>query len=199
MMRNLGIVFICCLMNISLWGFSFGSDSKKANLWGFSFGSDSKKANFENLDMRKKGGSLYIRHHDNKSLEVVITDSYDLIVSGRRLSLNRYQKSLARQYVEEYDDLVVKGKAIGLEGGKIGAQGAAIGLKAIARLPRMLRSDYDSEDYEKEIEAMVGEIEGDVKNIERKAKKLERQVERFEELHIRFKNEVPALRYLDWF
>ena len=184
-MRSLGMFFLICLLN--------------ANLYGFSAGSGSEKSNFGNMNMKKKGANLYISHQDNSSCELVITESYDLIVGGQRVSLNRYQKSLARQYVDEYEDLVEKGKAIGWEGGKIGAQGAAIGIKAIAKLPKMLRHDYDSEDYEKDIESMVAEIESKVENTERKAKKLERQAERFEDLHIKFKNEVPTLRYLDWF
>jgi hypothetical protein len=154
---------------------------------------------FDDLDFDIDDGSLIITPEEDDSESIEITEDGILYVNGRRIKTSESQEELLERYYDHFVDIIECAKEIGFEGAKIGARGAKVGLKAVLGLVKLLHPDYDSDDYDRDIEREVEKIEARAKRLERRAEKIEDMVDDFERMHRRLKRKVPELRELDWF
>ncbi|GAI84499.1 unnamed protein product, partial [marine sediment metagenome] len=95
--------------------------------------------------------------------------------------------------------IVIKRPDLVVEGAKIGLKGARIGLLAARGALKMLVTDYDESDLEREIEDEAEELEIRAGELEEMAEELEEVAEEFEDLHFTMKSEIDELNDLDWF
>lgn len=144
-------------------------------------------------------GSVILISHDRDGDEVEITEDYELYINGRHIRTTKEQKELLAEYHELVMQMADYGKEIGIEGAKIGIEGAKLGLKAIACVFKLLRSDYDSDDLEREIEAEADKLEARAEKLEIEAEKIEEMAEDLEDLHEDLINDIPELAELDWY
>ena len=133
-------------------------------------------------------------------------DNYIMITSTRELYINNKlikTDETTKKVIEEYYKLVLeirKGAIqIALEGARLGIKGAQIGIVAVAKLPLLLLSDYDTDDYEKAIEKKAGRLEDDAKIIEKKGEELEALVDDLKYLEKKLRKKVEDINELNWF
>ena len=153
----------------------------------------------ENISIDVDDGSVIIKNNKDRHERVELSEEYELYVNGKFIRTNREQ----RRYFEDYHDLTCQiehdAKKIGKEGAKIGARGAKLGVTAVFNVLKLLSSDYDSDDLEREMERESSKLEANAEKLERKAEKLEEMVDELEELHFKLKESIPELDELEWF
>ena len=153
----------------------------------------------ENIEVDIENDVIILTCEYDHDLFVEITPDYELYISGNHIYLDRYQRKLVRDYYNHFMEIMERAKEIGLEGAKIGVEGAKIGLLAAKGAMKMLVSDYDQDDFEREIEEKAEELEGRSEELEELADELEEFADEFEELHNTMKSEINELDNLDWF
>lgn len=126
--------------------------------------------------------------------KVRITADHRLYVNHEEIELSDSQKELVGEFHGLAVGLNEDAKAIGYEGAKIGAAGAKLGLEALASVVKLLRSDYDSDDLEREIEFKASKIEAKAAKLEEKADKLEEKADRLKIIEEKLEREIPQLR-----
>jgi hypothetical protein len=143
-------------------------------------------------------GSLIFTHEDDDET-VEITDTYELIVNGRPVRLNRDQQRLVKEYRDSFEYIVEEAKEIGIEGARVGVQGAKLGVAAALGVLKLLSPDYDSDDLDRDLDRKGRKVDRLASRLEKRADRLERKVDRFEDLHDRLRNEIDELDELGWF
>ena len=141
---------------------------------------------------------IFTSEYDH-DLYVEITPDYELYISGEQIYLTRYQRRLVEDYYDHFMEIMDRAKEIGIEGAKIGMEGAKIGFLAAKGAMKMLVSEYDQDDFEREIEKEAEKLELRSEEIEEMADDLEEVADEFEELHYTMKSEIDELNDLDWF
>ncbi|MEJ2543736.1 MAG: DUF2884 family protein [Calditrichaceae bacterium] len=152
----------------------------------------------DNVDVDIEGDSIILMDKDSRD-EVEITGEYDLYVNGKEIELNNDQRKLVQEYYELYFEIIDYAKRIGLEGARLGVEGAAIGVKAVAGVFKMLSPDYDSEDFEAEIEIETDELEEKAEMLEDRAEEIEDMADELEDLHYALAENIDALDDLEMF
>jgi hypothetical protein len=153
----------------------------------------------DHVKVEIKNDVLILTCEYDHDLYVEITPDYELYISGKRIDLDRYQRRRVRDYYDHFMEIKERAKEIGLEGAKIGVEGAKIGLLAAKGAMKMLVSDYDQDDFEREIEEKAEQLEGRSEELEELADELEEIADEFEECHGAMKSEIDELDELDWF
>lgn len=146
-------------------------------------------------------GSVVITHKERGEPRstVEITDSYELYIDDERISLDSEQQALVREFYGQSVEIVDYAKVLGLEGAKIGIDGAKLGARAVGCLFKLLSSDYDTDDYENEMEHEAKKIEFKAKILEDKAEAIEDMSDELDDLARDMRREIPELRELRWF
>ncbi|MBN1782257.1 hypothetical protein JW948_14080 [bacterium] len=142
---------------------------------------------------------VIIRTDDLADGKVIINENFDLIVNRETISLNKKQQKMVFEYYQLADEAIEAAKNIGWEGAKVGAQGAAIGIKAVAGVFRMILPDYGPDDLERDMEYEAEKIEAKAALLEEKADIIDEKLEALEVLHEELKQDIDALRQLEWF
>lgn len=191
-MRRIIIVLVLALFTFSLASAAPPTKDKVSKShW---YNCDNK-----NVSMDFEDGDLIIEKDGRRGGKVVITEDYELYVNGQKVKTDKEQRKLLREYYRGVEVLVDHAVDIGLEGAKIGAEGAEIGVAAIAGLFRLLSEDYDTDDYEEEMERKSERLEYKAEKLEELAEDLEEEAEELEELADKLSDEIPELRRLEWF
>ena len=154
---------------------------------------------FENVEVDIEDDVLILSCEFDHDLWIEITPNHELFISGERIYLSRYQRRLVGDYYDHFMEIMERAREIGKEGAKIGLEGARIGLLAARGALKMLVSDYDEGDLEREIEDETEELEIRAEGLEEMAEELEEVAEEFEDLHYTMKCEIDELNDLDWF
>ena len=191
-MNSLNNYIIISLVILGLSISVYARDGKKVCV-------DESISCLENIDIELKNGSIILTCTDDEDNYVEITEDYDLIINDRLIKTNNKQRKLLADYHDQLTQIVDYAKDLGKEGAKIGLRGAKIGLKAIAGIFKLLRSDYDSDDLEAELEREAEKLELEAEKLEEAAEDLEYLAEEFEESHSQLKEEIPELDKLEWF
>ncbi|MCX6833904.1 MAG: hypothetical protein NTW07_02025 [candidate division Zixibacteria bacterium] len=146
-------------------------------------------------------GSVVITHKERGEPRstVEITDSYELYIDDERISLDSEQQALVREFYDQSVEIVDFAKTLGIEGAKIGVDGAKLGAKAVGCLFKLLSPDYDTDDYENEMEHEAKQIESKAKILEEKANEIEDMSDELDDLARDMRSEIPELRELRWF
>ena len=153
----------------------------------------------DNVVVEIENDILILTCEYDRGLYVEITHDHKLFVSGKRVQLNRYQRNLVEEYYDHFMEIMDRAKEIGLEGAKIGIEGAKIGFLAAKGAMKLLVSEYDQEDFEREIERESEKLEIRTEEIEEMVDDMEEVADEFEELHYTMKSDIDELNDLDWF
>jgi len=153
----------------------------------------------DNFDMKVQDDVLVLTSKYDHDLYIEISPDHELYINGEHISLNRYQQRLVGKYYDNFRELLERAKEIGMEGAKIGFKGVKIGLLAAKGVMKMLLSDYNHEDFEREIEEESEELDMRSEELEERADELEQLADEFEELHDMIRSEIDDLNDLDWF
>ncbi len=153
----------------------------------------------ENVEVDIEDDVLILTCEYDRDLWIEISPDRELYISGDRIYLNRYQRRLVGDYYDHFMEIIERAGEIGKEGAKIGLKGARIGLLAARGALKMLVTDYDESDLEREIEDEAEELEIRAGELEEMAEELEEVAEEFEDLHFTMKSEIDELNDLDWF
>jgi hypothetical protein len=189
-------IFFSLLLSFFITGQALAIDLKKnkPSTSHFEFGEY-----FERMDVDIENDTLILRSNDSKSEYVEFTPDHQLIVNGSRIELNNRQQKMVLRYHESFFSIVDEAKEIAKEGAKIGLAGARIGLQALANTIRLVSDDFDSEDFEHDMNCRSKEIEEKADLLEERADRLEEQVETLEKLHTDLRQSVKELDELEWF
>lgn len=147
-------------------------------------------------DVEFEEGKLTLEKRGRHGLTMEITEEYELFVDGRQIELDENQQRLVKDTYDQTSKLVKHAKLIGLEGARIGLDGAYLGVKAVGKVFKMMFSSYDEDDLEREIEAEAEEIERRADRLEYKAEKIEALVIELEETFDDLVDQTPELAAL---
>ncbi len=161
--------------------------------WGKGIGRGDLEIDLEN------DGSISISHDDHDDDLIQITDDYELFINDDEVSVDRKQRKLLRNYHTKARILCLAADEIGKEGARIGMQGAKLGAVALVRLVKMLGSDYDSDDFEADMEEDAEDIEELAEELEERAEELEDLADDMDDIAEQLCDEVPELAALRWF
>jgi hypothetical protein len=146
-----------------------------------------------------RNDDVVIRTEDLAAGKVIITEDFDLIVNRDTLELNEDQQALVFEYYQLVDESIESAKNIGWEGAKVGVSGAAIGVKAVVGVFRMILPNYGPDDLERDMEAEAARIEAKADILEKKAEIIDEKLDKLESIHETLKQDIPELKNLDWF
>jgi hypothetical protein len=129
---------------------------------------------------------------------VEITEDYKLYINDKLIKTDQSQEALLKEFYEQTVDLTECAVAIGAEGAKVGLAGAKVGLHAVNGVLKVLFTDYDSDDLERDIEREAAKVEAKAKLLEDKAEKIEDMADDLEDIYDEMEESIPELRDLDW-
>jgi len=153
----------------------------------------------DNIEIDLEESTIILTPCHQSKPKVEITEEYELYINGKLIETDARQKELIGEYYRTTMELVEKAKEIGIKGAKIGVEGAKLGLGSLASLVKLLRSDYDTDDFEKEIEAKAEKIEKKAELLEEEAEELEDLAYEMEDLYEQMEDEISELDELDWY
>jgi len=148
----------------------------------------------DNFNFDVHDGNVIFRPKHDGHEKIKITDDYRLFVNGREYELNAEDKELVKEMHGLATGIEKEARKIGREGAKIGAAGAKLGLEALASVVKLLRSDYDSRDLEREMEEKAAKLESRAAELEKKARKLEDMADELDKLEMKLEQRIPELR-----
>lgn len=153
----------------------------------------------DNIKVYLRNGSVYILDGDFDENQVRITRDNRLYVDDVYVSTDSSGQRLTHTYHELVIQIMRDTKKIGIEGAKMGLRGAGIGAKAVVGVMRMLLPNYDSKDFERDMDAAAAKLEDRAKVLEQKGALIDDKIECLKETHLRMKKRIPALKDLEWF
>ncbi len=160
---------------------------------------DHNYAHLEDVSIETDVDVVIIRHNDHGSVSVKIAHGDELYIDGHRVELDQQQQKLVGKYYKRVMEMTEYAEDIGLAGAEVGIEGAKVGLRAAGKALSLIFTDYDEEDFEREINRETKKIEAKAAKLEDKADKLEEMASELEDLQEQLKEEIPALHDLDWF
>jgi len=153
--------------------------------------------NWDDVNIDIEGDDIIMTNR-HRGDEVKITHEYDLIINGKKIEMDEHQRQLVKEFYHNMLDLTEYAAVIGVEGAKIGARGAALGISAIGKVFRLLDENYDTDDLEREVEREAHKIERDAARLEKKADEIEWMADELENLYGKMEREFVELRDLHW-
>lgn len=191
-MRSAIIILLISLLTFSCV-YAVGGKCRKHSI------SDEHQGTLDNVSIDLDDGTVIITNEGWHRATVEITEDYELYVNGRFVETDREQEELIKEYYDQVVQIVEHAKEIGYEGAKIGLRGARIGFRAVRGVFRLLLTDYDDEDLERELERDAEVLEARAEELEERAEVLEDLADELEEMQEELADEIPELRKLDWF
>nr|MBN2277177.1 hypothetical protein [candidate division Zixibacteria bacterium] len=153
----------------------------------------------DDINIDVDDNDVVITNRGNGFCRVIITEDYELYIDGNLIKTTPEQKKLLAEYYDKTMELVIYAEDLGYEGAKIGVAGAKVGLKAMGGVLKLLFTDYDEDDLERELEAESARIEARAAKLEDKADELETLADQLELLTEELSDEIPELEQLEWF
>ncbi len=141
---------------------------------------------------------LILDHVDYSGEIIEFTPDHELFINDSKVPLTPDQQVLVKDFYNEMRFVFKETKSIGVEGAKIGLHGAQIGLSAIGGLFKMLLTNYNEDDFERDMERRSSKIERRAKRLERRANKLDDAVENVTHLSVEMYQQIPALQKVEW-
>ncbi len=144
-------------------------------------------------------GSLFITHDSPDYETIEITEQYELYINGEKIVLDDHQQALVQDYYDLTMEMVSRAKKIGLEGARVGLEGAKLGIKAVGKVMKMLLTDYDEDDFDRDMEYEAQKIEAKAEILEEKAELIEYLAEEAEMVAEEMREAIPELDRQKWF
>ena len=140
---------------------------------------------------------IYPKHSKKKYLK--ITEGYDLFVNDDKIEIDEEQKEFLIMFHKLVSKVYDEAIDLGLEGAKIGVKGASLGLKVFPGLLKMMFTSYDSDDFERDMEAEAEKLEKVAEELEEVAEELEYKTIKIEKYYFSLKDIIPELEKYKWF
>ncbi|MFH2054600.1 MAG: hypothetical protein ABIJ61_01465 [bacterium] len=155
------------------------------------------RSSLDHVDIDFEGSTLIFTFEESHDAVVEITEDYQLYINGELIPTDDNQrKSLRRCYLLG-ERLVGEAVKIGIEGAHIGIEGAKVGLLGLGGVLKMLLTDYDQDDLERDMERHTRRLERKAAQLEKKASRIESIAEEFELSYLKLEEEIPQLAELD--
>jgi hypothetical protein len=158
---------------------------------------DGQIYSFDEIIIDIDDGSVFITH-EYEDDEIEITRKYELYVNGDLVETNQEQKDLLEEFHTAVMDLEDQAIEIGKEGAKIGIEGAKIGLHAARGVLKMLFTEYDEDDLDRDLEFETELLEKKAEKLEEKAEELEKIADDLDDMFYDMEEEIPEIASLDW-
>ena len=193
-MRKIFIVLFLALFAVS------GVHAGKRVIYEHDIDIDQHDVEFsDDINIDIDDGSVILEEEGGDYNTVEITEEYELFVNDRQVKLDQDQQELVKEFHVLVTDIVSEGKSLGWEGAKIGVSGAKLGMKAIGRIFKMLFTDYDEDDFERDMERDAEVLEARAEKLEDRAEVIEDMADDLDYVAKELFEAVPELRELEWF
>jgi hypothetical protein len=153
--------------------------------------------NFDHLSMDFDEGTLIFDFGSRHGDIVEITEDYQLYINGELIPTDEEQQKQLRECYHLADRLTTEAVRIGLEGARIGIDGARIGFRAMGGVLKMLFTDYDEDDLERDMERHTRRLERRAERLEKKAERIETMAEKLELAYERLERDIPELQEIN--
>ncbi len=130
--------------------------------------------------------------------KIKITKDYELYVNGRLVKTDPGQEKLIAEFHDGVFDVKDRAIKIGIKGARIGVEGAGLGVQAIAGIIKMIFTDYDEDDLDRDMEKAAQKIELKADGLEEEARKIEDLVDHLEDVYYDMDEEIPEIHALGW-
>ena len=145
------------------------------------------------------GDTLLLRPEAGARGQVAITPEGTLRINGDAVTLDRGQRRLLQDFYGQYVAIEEDAAALGAEGAKLGVASAALAARALTRVVRLTRDDYDEQDLEREMEAEGAHLEREGAALEKRGEALEVLADELGARADGLRARIPELAALDWF
>jgi hypothetical protein len=188
-MNRYVIIFLAAVLSFSLVSATWAKD-KTCTVF------NSRRCHLDNLDIDTDNDVLVIKFDDRCRSVVKITDDCELYVNGKYVETTPEQQELVREFHDGVLDIVGQAEKVGVKGAGVGLDGAKLGFKAVIGLLRTLRTDYDMDDLEEDLDYEAAKLEDRARELEDWAEELEETAEDLESVYLEMKGSIPELRDL---
>ena len=144
-----------------------------------------------------RGSELFMVDESEKD-ELVITQDFKLYHGKDPIQLDETQTQLIEEFYELADCSYEMLRDIRDQGIEIGLDGAALGLKAIGRVFRLLSPHYDAEDLERDMESEGESLEKRGEELEKEAEEFEETLDHLGDVYEDMLESIPELQHIDW-
>jgi len=141
---------------------------------------------------------IVISHLNDPYEEIRITSDRRMYLDDEEIPLTPPQQDLVGEFYQISYEIRAEAKGIAKEGITLGLKGAKLGLQAVGAAMKMLFTEYDEEQFDRDMEIEAEKLEAHGEQIEKRAKHLEDMVEQWEELGRQMKSEIGPLRNMEW-
>lgn len=159
------------------------------------FNFDSIGCNGRNYEF--KADCIYITDEDYCDEYIKITSDSKLYVNGHLVKTNYFDRKILDKYYTGLREIREMAIDLGYDGARLGLKGAAIGIKAVAKLPLILFGNVD--EYEESVEAEAESIEEEADLLEKRGEEIEKLAEELEECKEDLEGRIKELDQLAWF
>jgi len=158
---------------------------------------DNQVYSSDNINIDLEGGSVIVVNRE-KHDEVEITGDYELYVNDEYIETDPQQKQLLQEFHTQVMDIKDEAIEVGIEGAKIGLEGAKVGLQAIGGVVKMIFTEYDDDDLDRDLERKTEIIEAKAELLEDRAEDIEDMADDLEDMLYDLEEQIPAIKALDW-
>jgi hypothetical protein len=137
------------------------------------------------------------RRHDRTVIK--INGDYELYIDGDIVVVNDSNKELLKQFHTEATALEKEAHRIAREGARIGIKGAKLGVIAVGKVFKLLSSEYDEDDLEREMDSEATKLELEAEELEEQAEKIEDMADDLEDQARHLRQTIPELGEVRWF
>jgi hypothetical protein len=145
------------------------------------------------------GDTLVLTDTAGSDDRVAITPAGGLTINGDTVPLDRGERRLVQDFYGGYVRIEEEVVTLGAAGAKLGVAGAALAARALARVVRLSRDDYDEEDIEREMEAEAARMESKGADLEKRGEAIASLVDELRGTVTAMRAAIPELDALDWF
>lgn len=142
------------------------------------------------------GSVILTNEYEDGKIE--ITRDYQLFVNNHLVKTDARQEKLIAEFHDGVFDVKDRAVKIGIKGAKIGLEGASLGAKAIAGIIKMIFTDYDEDDLDRDMEHAAQKIELKANGLEEEAKEIEDLVDHLEDVYYDMDEKIPEIHELGW-
>ena len=153
----------------------------------------------ESMESDWDGDTLVLKAPAGSDDRVAITPAGGLTINGDTVPLDRGERRLVQDFYGGYVRIEEEAATLGAAGAKLGVAGAALAARALARVVRLSRDDYDEEDLEREMDAEAARMESKGADLEKRGEAIASLVDDLRATVAELRGRIPELGALDWF
>ncbi|MBN1971212.1 MAG: hypothetical protein JXR48_05250 [Candidatus Delongbacteria bacterium] len=154
-------------------------------------------SNEEEIVIEFEGKDLHFYNKDYDD-EIILKKDLRLYINDFEITTNEKTSEYLSDFYKRTEFIYDEVENLKDDGIDIGLDGGALGISAIAGVFKMLLPDYDSDDFERDIEIEAEKIESKAKVLEKRGQRLEKAVNRLENDLEKLKEIIPELNELKW-